>query len=153
MANTYTQLLVQLVFAVNGRECMVRERVRPEVEKYIMGIIKNNSHSPLSIFCMPEHIHILLGLNPNQSVAEIVRLIKANSSKWINDKKLIPFKFSWQEGYGAFSYSRSHLDRVVNYILNQPKHHRKKTFREEYIEFLQKYDVVHETNYLFNWLD
>lgn len=153
MANTYTQLYVHLVFVVKGRENLISENHREELEKYICGIINNKNCKPLAIYCNPDHTHILLGLHPSVSVSDIARDIKANSSRFINENKWIKGKFNWQDGFGAFSYSKSHLDNVIKYILNQPFHHKKKTFREEYIEFLKKYQIDYDEKYLFDWLD
>ena len=153
MPNTYTQLLIQLVFAVKNRNALIDENIRPEIEKYIAGIIKNHHHVLLAQYCMPNHCHILIGLNPNQSISDLVKEIKSNSSRWMNENKHTPFKFNWQEGYGAFSYSKNQLDNVVNYILNQEEHHRKRTFREEYYDFLEKFNVNYDERYLFDWLD
>jgi len=153
MANTYTQLLIQLVFAVKYRDALISTEIRPEIEQYVSGIIKNNEHTLLAQYCMPDHIHILVGLNPNQSIADLSRDIKANSSKWINEQKLLPCKFNWQEGYGAFSYSKSQLNIVVNYILNQHNHHKKTTFKDEYLDFLKKFSVDYKTDYLFKWIE
>lgn len=107
----------------------------------------------LAIYCMPDHCHILVGLSPNQSIADAVRDIKSNSSKWINEQNLFKSKFNWQEGYGAFSYSKSNLDNVVNYILNQAEHHKKQTFKEEYLEYLEKFNVEYDDQYLFDWME
>lgn len=153
MPNTYTQLLIHLVFAVKNREALINENIRPDIEKYIAGIIKNNNHVLLTQYCMSDHCHILIGLNPNQSISDLVREIKSNSSKWINDNKHTPFKFNWQEGYGAFSYSKSQLDTVVNYILNQKEHHKKRTFKKEYLDFLEKFNIQYDDQYLFDWID
>ena len=141
MANTYTQLYIQIVFAVKGRQNLISEKNREAVEKYICGIISNKKCKPIAIYCNPDHVHILIGLHPAVSISDIVRDIKANSSKWINEQNWIKGKFSWQEGFGAFSYSKSQIDAVVKYILNQPKHHKKKTFKEEYLNFLNKFDI------------
>lgn len=153
MANTYTQILIQYVFAVKNRESLIKETIRPEIEKYIAGIIRNNNHVLLAQFCMPNHCHILVGLNPKQSISDLARDIKSNSSKWINENKLIPFKFQWQEGYGAFSYSKSQLDAVYNYILNQKEHHKKKSFKAEYLDFLKKFNIDYNNKYLFEWIE
>lgn len=153
MADTYTQLLIQIVIAVKNRDALVRHDIRASVEQYISGIITNNGHKVLANYCMPDHCHILIGLHPKQSISELARDIKANSSKWINDNKLTPFKFNWQEGYGAFSYSRSQLDAVAKYIMNQQAHHSKKTFKDEYLEFLEKFEIEHSSEYLFEWLE
>ena len=119
MANTYTQMYVQIVFAVKSRENLIKEKFRDELEKYICGIIIKNKSKPLSIYCNPDHTHILIGLHPTISVSEITGDIKASSSKWINEKKLIVGKFNWQDGFGAFTYSKSQIDDVAKYILNQ----------------------------------
>jgi REP element-mobilizing transposase RayT len=153
MANTYTQLLIQLVFVVKYRRAMIHEDFRVPLEKYMTGIIQNNKHKLLAIYCMPDHCHILVGLHPSQSISDLARDIKSNSSKWINDHNYTIAKFQWQEGYGAFSYAKSELDRVVKYILNQPERHRKKTFKKEYIELLEIFHIEYEHRYLFDWLD
>lgn len=153
MANTYTQLYIQLVFSVKNRQSFIHNEIRNNIEKYITGIIQNNGHKLLAIYCMPDHCHIFVGLNPVQSISDLTRDIKSNSSKWVNEQKFIPYRFSWQEGYGAFSYAKSQKDIVIKYILNQPKHHRKKTFREEYFEFLRKFEIEYDEKYLFEWLD
>jgi len=149
MANTYTQLYVQIVFAVQGRLNLITERNRDELEKYICGIIKNKKSKPLAIYCNPDHTHILIGLHPATSVSSLTRDIKANSSKFINDKKWVKGKFNWQDGFGAFSYSKSQIDSVAKYILNQPKRHKKQTFKEEYLGILKKLDIDYDEQYLF----
>ncbi len=153
MPNTYTQILIQYVFAVKHREAVIKDDIRIPLEKYISGIISNNKHKLLAIYCMPDHCHILVGLNPSQSLSDLARDIKSNSTKWLNENKYTEYKFQWQEGYGAFSYARSQLDTVVNYILNQPEHHYKKTFKEEYLDFLLKFNIQYDSKYLFNWLE
>ncbi|AFN74526.1 putative transposase [Melioribacter roseus P3M-2] len=153
MANTYTQLYVHIIFAVKGRQNLISEKHREELEKYICGIITNKNSKPLAIYCNPDHTHILIGINPSVSVSDIARDIKANSSKFINGKKWIAGKFNWQDGFGAFTYAKSQIDAVVKYILNQPVHHKKKTFKEEYIEFLEKFNVEYDPKYLFDWND
>jgi putative transposase len=126
MANTYTQLLVQLVFAVKGRRSLVAESFREQVEKYMCGILTNHQCKPLAVYCNPDHCHLLFGLHPTQSVADVAKAVKANSSRYINENGWVAGRFEWQQGYGAFSYARSQLDVVVNYIRNQPIHHAKK---------------------------
>ena len=153
MANTYTQILVQIVFAVKGRQNLITEKHREQIEKYICGIVNNKKSKPLAIYCNPDHCHILIGLHPSVSISEMARDIKANSSKWINENKWIMGKFAWQEGYGAFTYSRSQLNRVVQYIRKQPEHHRKKTFREEYIAFLGEFEIEYDDKYVFEFHD
>jgi REP element-mobilizing transposase RayT len=153
LANTYSQVYLHIVFAVKGRQNLIRAEIREDLHKYITGIITNRDQKLLSIFCMPDHSHLLVGLKPSISISDLVRDIKAGSSKFINDKKLIKGKFSWQEGFGVFSYSRSQIDNVIKYIQNQEKHHNKKSFKEEYIEFLEKFAVEYDVKYLFEWID
>ena len=153
MPNTYTQIYIQIVFAVKGKQNLIHNDHREELHKYITGIVQNRGQKMLAIFCMSDHTHIFIGLKPSIAISDLVRDIKAGSSKFINDNKWMRGKFNWQEGFGAFSYSRSHIDKVVHYILNQQEHHRKKSFREEYIEFLTKYAIDYNEKYLFEWID
>ena len=153
MPNTYTQLYLQIVFAVKGRQNLISEKHREQVEKYICGIISNNKSKPLAIYCNPDHIHILISIHPNVSVSELARVIKTNSSKWINENKWMQEKFAWQEGFGAFSYAKSQIDTVVKYILNQPEHHRRTSFRNEYLAFLEKFEIDYNDKYLFEFND
>ena len=150
MANTYTQIYVHLIFAVQGRQNLISEKYRDQLEKYISGIVSNKKSKLLAIYCNPDHTHILIGLHPSFSISEIARDIKSNSSKWINKKKWFLGKFQWQEGFGAFTYSRSQINAVVKYILNQREHHKKKSFREEYIDLLEKFNVKYNEKYLFD---
>ncbi len=140
MANTYTQIHIQAIFAVQNRCCIINNSFRDELYKYITGIIKTNHHKPLAINGMPDHVHILFGIRPAQSLSDLMQDIKGSSSKWINDKKFLKYKFSWQEGYGAFSYGKSQLNKVINYINNQEVHHKKKNFIEEYTDFLKAFN-------------
>ncbi len=151
MANTYTQIHIQLVFATKGKLCLIAEKHRPSIEKYICGIVNNKQSKPLAIYCNPDHIHILIGLHPSISISDMARDIKAHSTKWINENKLMIGKFAWQEGFGAFSYSKSQIDRVVKYILNQPEHHKKTTFKDEYLKILKKSEINYDEQYLFEW--
>lgn len=153
MPNTYTQLLTHFVFAVKGRHNLIEESFRERVEKFICLTAKNRKHKPLAIYCMPDHLHFLIGLNPDQSISDLVKEIKISSNSLINDNHLTKEKFYWQEGFGAFSYSKSTLDNVVKYILNQKEHHKKKTFKEEYIDFLKKFEVAYEEKYLFEFYE
>jgi len=140
MANTYTQIYIHIVFAVEGRYNLIRDEFREELHKYITGIIQNEKHKLIIINSMIDHVHILIGIKPDSNLSDLVRDIKANSSKLINEKKWIKGRFNWQEGFGAFSYSHSQLDDVANYIRNQKKHHTKRSFRDEYIELLEKFN-------------
>jgi putative transposase len=152
MANTFSQLYIQLVFAVKHRDSQIQESFRDELEKYICGIINNKGSKPISIYCMPNHAHIFIGLNPQISISDLVRDIKAHSTAFINTKKLATSRFQWQEGFGAFSYSRSSVDKVVKYIQDQPNHHRNQTFKNEYVSFLQRFDINYKEENLFDWL-
>jgi len=149
MANTYTQIHIQFVFAVKFRNGLIHSSFKDELYKYITGIIKTNNHKMLAINGMPDHIHILIGMRPTQSISELMQIIKANSSKWINEKKFLNVKFEWQEGYGAFSYSKSHVQNVINYIQNQEERHKTKSFQEEYLEFLEAFEVDYDERYIF----
>ncbi len=153
MANTYTQIYIQIVFAVKGRQNLIRKQHREELHKFITGIVSNRGQKLFAIFVMPDHVHLLLSISPNILTSDLVRDIKAGSSKFINDNRLIVGKFNWQEGYGAFSYSKSQVDNVVKYILNQEEHHKKKTFKEEYLDFLRKFDIKYDDKYLFEWIE
>ena len=153
MANTYSQIYIQIVFTVKGRQNLITREHREELHKYITGIVRNRDQKMLSIFSMPDHTHLLVGLKPSIAVSDLVRDVKADSSNFINEKKWLRGKFNWQEGFGAFSYSRSQLDNVIKYILNQEKHHKKKTFREEYVGFLKKFEIDYDEKYLFEWME
>ncbi len=152
MANTYTQIHIHFVFAVKFRNGIILPEWKETLYKYIAGIIQNNDHKLLAINGMPDHIHILIGVRPNQSISDLMKAIKQNSSLWINDNKLSRCHFEWQEGYGAFSYSKSQLDNVIHYIQNQELHHQKKSFREEYLDFLQKFEIDHDEKFIFKEL-
>ena len=153
MANTYSQIYIQIVFAVKGRQNLIAKENREELHKFITGIVTNREQKLLAIFAMPDHVHILVGLKPSISISDLVRDIKAGSSKFINDSKWIKGKFNWQEGFGAFSYSKSNLDNVVKYILNQEERHQKKTFKNEYLDFLEKFEIEYDSKYLFDWVE
>ena len=149
MANTFTQIYIHTVFAVENRICLIKDTWREELHKYITGITINKKHKLISINSVADHIHIFIGMKPAQSVSSLLQDIKDNSSRWINQKKFVLGKFNWQPGFGAFSYSHSHIKAVALYIENQEEHHRKKTFREEYVELLQKFDIAYDERYLF----
>lgn len=153
MANTYSQLYIQLVFAVNGRQHLIHHEWKYDLNKYISGIITNQGHKSINVNGMADHIHAFIGLNPAQSISDLVREMKSESSNFINTQKLLNKKFSWQGGYGAFSYSQSHIQQVYNYIENQEIHHRKKTFREEYHGLLQSFKINFEEKYVFDFFD
>jgi putative transposase len=150
---SYTQLYVQLIFAVKFRDACLTKSVRERVFSYIAGIIREMDHKPIIVNGVEDHIHILIGLNTNKSISDTVHTIKRTSSLFINKEKLCLGKFAWQEGYAAYSYSRSQLNNVYNYILNQAEHHRKVKFRDEYIGFLTKFEVEFDERFLFDFLD
>jgi REP element-mobilizing transposase RayT len=153
MAGTFSQIYIQVVFAVKGRENLIGSSWKDELHKYIAGIIKAKEQKPIIINGVSDHVHCFIGLKPSMAIADLVRDIKNNSSKFINEKGFIKGKFQWQEGYGAFSYSHSQIEQVYSYILNQEEHHRKKSFREEYIELLNKFQIDHKPEYLFEWIE
>ena len=153
MANSYTQFYVHIVFATKHRNALINKVWKDNLEKYITGIVQFYGHKLIAISCMPDHIHIFIGYNVNQLIPTLVEKIKTSSNQWINENKLSKFKFDWQKGYGAFTHSRSNIDTVVKYINNQEEHHRKKSFKVEYLEFLHEYGIEYEEKYLFEFFD
>ena len=153
MPNTYTQLFIHVIFAVKGRENSIGQIWKHELYKYICGIVNGKYQKVYSINGMPDHVHILLSIKPDISLSDLVRDIKSNSSKWINTKQYVKGKFQWQEGFGAFSCSQSQLDNVIAYINNQEIHHSKRSFKEEYIEFLNLYNIEYDEKYVFDWIE
>jgi putative transposase len=149
MANTYTQIHIQAVFAVRNRSSIILNSWKDELFRYITGIIQNQGHKVLAINGMPDHIHIFFGMRPTQSLSDLMKDIKGDSSRWINKKGFVKGRFSWQEGDGAFSYSKSNVDNVIDYIKNQEIHHGKRTFIEEYHDFLEKFEVDFDELYIF----
>ena len=149
MANTYTQIHIQTVFAVQGRKCLIKRERKDELYKFITGIIHNYGHKVLQINGMPDHVHVLFGFRPTQSLSDLMQQVKQDSSAWINRKGFLQDKFSWQAGYGAFSYSKSQLPDVIRYIKNQEEHHRKMTFTDEYVELLQNFGIEYDQRYIF----
>jgi putative transposase len=151
--STYSQIYIQVVFAVKGRDNLIHQTWEEELYKYISGIVKNKEQKMLAINGMPDHIHFLIGMKPSCALSDLVREIKKSSNEFINKKNFCKHKFQWQEGYGAFSYSHSSLDNVIGYIQNQKEHHQQKSFKDEYIDFLTKFGVDYKHEYLFEWLD
>ncbi|MCB2218931.1 MAG: IS200/IS605 family transposase [Bacteroidetes bacterium] len=149
MSNTFTQIYIHTVFAVKGRTCLIGKEWEDELYKYITGIVQNHGHKLLAIGGMPDHLHVFIGMKTNQSLSDLMQAVKGSSSKWINEKRFIKTKFQWQEGYGGFSYAHSQLDSVIGYINTQKEHHRKRSFQEEYIEFLNKFQVDYDAKYIF----
>jgi REP element-mobilizing transposase RayT len=148
MANTYSQLYIQFVFAVQNRSCYICKEWETELYKYITGIVHNNKHKLIAINGASNHIHIFIGYKPHQLIPELLQDIKGASSRWINEKRFIKLKFRWQEGYGAFSYSHSQITSVARYIENQKIHHKKTTFNEEYEKFLRKFGISYNEKYI-----
>ena len=151
MPGSFSQIYIQVVFAVKGRENLIANGWKTALHKYTSGIIKGKDQKPIIINGMPDHIHAFFGLRPSMPIADLVRDIKNNASNFINDHHFIKGRFAWQEGYGAFSYSHSHINKVYNYILMQEEHHQKATFREEYLALLNKFEVAYDEQYLFEW--
>lgn len=153
MPGTFSQIYIQVVFAVKGRPSLIAADWEEELYKYITGIVQNKGQKMLAINGMPDHIHFLIGMKPSCCLSDLVREVKKSSNTFIQEKRFSRNKFEWQEGYGAFSYSHSALDTVIAYITNQKEHHRKKTFRDEYMAFLKKFDVEFNEAYLFEWIE
>jgi putative transposase len=153
MANTFTQIHIQGVVAVKFRQSIIDPGWKERLQQYITGIVQNGGHKMIAINSMPDHLHLFFGFRPNQSLSDLMRDVKGESSQWINKEKFTPSIFRWQEGYGAFSYSRSQIKTVAEYIENQEEHHRKKTFLEEYKDFLNKFEVEYDERYIFKSLE
>lgn len=153
MAGTFSQIYIQIVFAVQNREAMISASWEEELYKYITGIVRNKGQKMLAINGMPDHIHLFIGMKPACCLSDLVREIKKSSNDFIAEKKFSKLKFNWQEGYGAFSYSHSQIDNVIKYIMNQKEHHKKHIFREEYVGFLKKFEIEFKNEYLFKWIE
>lgn len=153
MAGTFSQIYIQVVFAVKGRQNLLFHPWRDQVFRYMSGIIKSKNQKPIIINGMGDHVHLFIGFKPVMSLSDLVRDIKNNTSNFINDRKFVKGKFAWQEGYGAFSYSHSQVENVYRYIKNQEAHHKKKTFKEEYTQFLKKFEVTYDEKYMFEWIE
>lgn len=153
MANTYTQIYIQYVFAVQNRISLIKNEWKDELYKYMTGIINQHEHKLLSIGGMTDHIHALVSMHPKQAPSDLMYELKRSSSLWINENKFVVGKFSWQEGFGAFSYSQSQISRVSKYIENQETHHKKKTFREEYLDFLKAFNIEYDERYVYKEIE
>jgi putative transposase len=153
MADTYTQIYIQIVFAVQGRQNLIKPNHKVELYQYITGIIRNQGQKLIAINGMPDHLHVLIGIKPNITLSDIVRDVKAGSSKFINERRLVIGRFHWQEGFGAFSYSHSHLGKVIRYIQNQEEHHSRNSFKGEYLGLLRKFDIAFKDKYVFDFID
>jgi REP element-mobilizing transposase RayT len=152
MSNTYTQISIQAVFAVEGRANLIANTWRDSLHQYIAGVVRKEA-TTLAVGGWKDHVHIFFGLPPTLSISNLIQKVKSNSSRWINEKNFVDGKFQWQQGYGAFSYSRSHRDVVIKYVMNQEQHHGKRTFRQEYLDMLNKFEIVYESKYLFEFYD
>ena len=153
MANTFSQIYIQTVFAVSNRQSLIKPEFKEDLYKYITGIVKNQGQKLISINGVADHIHILIGLKPAMALADLVREIKADSSNFVNEQRFVRGKFSWQEGYGAFSYGHSQLDTIIRYIQNQEQHHRRSSFKREYLTLLRKFDIAFEEKYVFDFIE
>ena len=153
MAGTFSQIYIQVVFAVNGRTNLLQKPWRDEVFKYMSGIVKGKNQKPIIVNGVANHVHLFVGLKPSMSLSDLIRDVKNNSTNFINEQNFVRGKFSWQEGFGSFSYSHSQIEQVYQYILKQEEHHHKMTFKEEYLDFLKKFEVEYDEKYLFEWYD
>jgi REP element-mobilizing transposase RayT len=153
MPNTYHQIYIHLVFAVKGRENQIKQTFRGDLFKVMSSMISELGHKSIIVNGMGDHVHCLVGLNPDIKLSDLVRDLKTKSNHFLKDKNWVSGKFAWQNGYGAFSYSRSQLDRIYKYVLNQDEHHRKMTFKDEYVGFLKKYDIEFKDEYLFEFYE
>ena len=153
MANTYTQIHLHLIFAVQNRQSLIGDSWAEQLYQYITGIVQTNKHKMIIINGMPDNLHVAIGMRPTQSLSDLMQDIKGGSSKWINDNKFVQGKFQWQEGFGAFSYNKSSLPKLIDYIKNQKEHHRKKTFLQEYKGFLDLFEVEYDERYIFHEIE
>ena len=153
MAGTFSQIYLHIVFAVKFRDKLIAKSWEDRLYAYLAAIINEKGSKPIIINGMPDHVHLFIGYRPKTAIPDLVRELKNNSSKFINDQKLLPAKFAWQEGYGAFSYGQSQIDAVYKYIQNQEQHHKQKSFREEYVALLQRFEIEFDEKYLFDWME
>jgi putative transposase len=153
MANTFSQIYLQFVFSVQNRLSLIPKGHKEELHKYITALVQNRKVKMLAVNCMPDHVHLFVGFKPTVLISDFVKEIKVESNEFINSKNWVKGKFNWQEGYGVFSYSHSHIDSVVKYVLNQEAHHQKKTFKQEYLELLEKFEIPFEDKYLFDFFE
>ncbi len=151
MSGAYSQIYIQVIFAVKGRNSLITPEWEERLYKYITGIVQNKEQKMLAINGIPNHIHFLIGMKPSCCLSDLVREVKKSSNEFIKENNFTKFKFNWQEGFGAFSYSHSQLDQVIKYIMRQKEHHKRKTFKEEYIGFLKRFNVRYDEKYLFDW--
>ena len=152
VANTFSRIYIQTVFAVSSRQSLIRPEFKEDLYKYVSGIVTNQGHKLIAINGVTDHVHILIGLKPAMALADLVREIKADSTNFVNKNKWVHGRFSWQEGYGAFSYGHSQLDTIIRYIQNQEKHHKRSSFRKEYLTLLRRFDIAFEAKYVFEFI-
>ncbi len=150
MPNTYSQLHIQFVFAVQKRKALIHDRWRDSLHQYITGIIQNNGHKVLQVNSMPDHLHLLAGMRPLESCSDLMKKVKGGSSYWINENNFCEEEFSWQSGFGAFSYCKSHVPELIRYIQNQQTHHKTESFTDEYKRLLDEFDIVYDERYIFH---
>ncbi|HWO02284.1 MAG TPA: IS200/IS605 family transposase [Blastocatellia bacterium] len=153
MANTYTQIYLHTIFAVEGRQSLISKEHKAEIFKYMIGVVENQKQKVIAINGMPDHVHLLIGLSPDIALSALMRDVKSGSSSMINDKRWVRGHFNWQRGFGAFSYSKSQVSRVAKYIQNQEQHHAGRSFRDEYLALLKRFDVEYDPAYLFTFID
>jgi len=150
--STFSQIYIQIIFAVKNRNALIDSTWEERLYQYITGIVQNKEQKMLAINGIPNHIHFFIGMKPSCCISDLVREVKKSSNDFINENKFSKHKFYWQEGFGAFSYSHSQIDAVVKYVLNQKEHHKKQTFKDEYIQFLQNFNIKYDEKYLFDWI-
>ena len=149
MSNTYSQIYIQVVFAVEGRQCLIHSEYKQELHKYITGIVSHRGQKLLAVHCMPDDTHLFIGQKPNIALSDLVHDVKKGATNFINQNRWVRGRFGWQEGFGAFSYSHSQIPQVIRYIQNQEKHHARTSFRDEYLAFLKKFDVAYDERFVF----
>ncbi len=153
MPGTFSQIYIHVVFAVKNRDSLISSSWEERLYQYITGTIQNKGQKMLAINGANNHIHFLIGMKPSCCLSDLVREVKKSSNEWINENKLTKSRFHWQEGYGAFSYSHSQLDQVIKYVMSQKEHHKKKSFKEEYLDLLMKFEIEYDDKYLFEWIE
>ena len=153
MAGTFSQIYIQVIFAVRNRNALIQPSWEDELYKYITGIVQKKGQKMIAINGVSNHIHLLIGMKPNCCLSDLIREVKKSSNIFIKENRFTQYKFQWQEGFGAFSYNQSVLDNVVKYIHKQKERHKKKSFKEEYINFLEKFVIDFKNEYLFDWID
>lgn len=153
MPGTFSQIYIHVVFAVKNRDSLIQSSWEERLYQYITGTVRNKGQKMLAINGVNNHIHFLIGMKPSCCLSDLVREVKKSSNEWIKENKLTKYRFSWQEGFGAFSYSQSQLDQVIKYVMSQDEHHKKKSFKEEYLDLLKKFEIEFDEKYLFEWID